>query len=666
MVLYLKVFISLKTLIYGSNYIEHILFRSERVWYQKEGAGIVSVLTVIFAVLCVAAPAMAATWVVNPNGTGDFTTIQAAMDSEWTSGDTIKIAYAVYREPVAVDAKGWDLTIAGVPSPTGDLPVIDGMNGTIELPGLVDGDYGCGNCSMYLYDGNFIVSNLLVTNALYNGLVAHSDIGGGQTVQITDVVAAENGRHGINIIGYDEAVLTGIAAYDNGWAGIHTKSTDYVEGTDLYCYDNGDGLQICGSDEVHLSFVEATGNGWHGVNVHLRDSSTALISDILVTDNGYDGLFVKGSDLSTADISRVVSTGNGGDGMVLNGFDTFTVNELILDGNGVEHDLGPGSVLSTDCRNAAIENGEECSGMSSLFADGDAAVMTNSVAHDLRGEGNGLFVVCCGDGLIDDVEAEQPVGGYPRRCDRRCGHLRLYADTNGYLGGILTMSLSDELFMPMGVWSDTGAKMESGAMVNTFETAFTQMIASVVNATVVSENEFVLGGENVSILVEDVIADGPDVTLSSVGANNNGYAGIGVIAPPYVIASDIIADENGESTTDFAGTLTGAGLVGASFVGEYSDIEASDNGGAGMAAASLALGIGDAMFTGNGANAFSEIHGPLFQTGLLTVSLVNEFLNVHADDNAGSGILMTSVITGCYKCTASGNEYGGIVTADPP
>lgn len=73
---------------------------------SKRRAGILSVLTVILAVLYLAAPAMAATWVVNPDGTGDFTTIQAALDSEWTSGDMIEIAYAVYNEPVSVNADG--------------------------------------------------------------------------------------------------------------------------------------------------------------------------------------------------------------------------------------------------------------------------------------------------------------------------------------------------------------------------------------------------------------------------------------------------------------------------------------------------------------------------------------------------------------------------------
>ncbi len=636
---------------------------------SKKRTGILLVLTVIFAVLCVAAPAMAATWVVNPDGTGDFTTIQTALDSEWTSGDTIEIAYAVYQEPVVVDAAGGDLTIAGVPSPAGDLPVIDGMNGTIELPGLVDGNYGCGACSMYLYNGNYAVSNLLVTNALRNGLVAHSDIGGGQTMQITNVEAAENGRHGINIIGYDENMLTGIAAHDNGRAGIHTESSDYVEGTELVCYDNNDdGLKICDSDEVYLSFVDATGNGWRGVSVHLGDTSTALISDILVMDNGWDGLFVQGSDLSTVDISRVESFENGGDGMVLNGFDTFTASELILDGNGVEQDRSPGSVLSTGCRNAAIENGEECLGMSLSHADCNTAatenaVMTNSVVHDLRHEGNGLFVVYCGDGLIDDVKAtNNPSVGILVDATGNVTISDSTANDNGYLG-ILTMATLDDSLSSVGqVWS-TGMATESTEWVPVLEDTFMAMTASVADATVVSEDEFVLG-KNVSIFVDDIIEEGPDVTLSSVTANNNGYAGIGIIAP-YVVASDITANENGKCPTDIAGTLAGAGIVGASFVGKYSDIAASDNGGAGMAAASLALGIGDAMFTGNGADAFSEIHGPLFQTGLLTVSLVNEFLDVHADDNAGSGILMTSVITGCYKCTASGNEYGGIVTADP-
>ncbi|WFN34138.1 hypothetical protein L1S32_09820 [Methanogenium sp. S4BF] len=185
----------------------------------KRRAGILSVLTVILAVLCMAAPAMAATWVVNPDGTGDFTTIQAALDSEWTSGDTIEITYAVYNEPVAVNADGGALTITGIPSPTGDLPVIDGMDGIIELPGLIDGWLGCGECSMFLYNGNFDVSCLSVTNASNNGLVVRA-AEFGQTVHVTDVEAAENGWFGINIIDYDEAVVTGIVACENGWAGL--------------------------------------------------------------------------------------------------------------------------------------------------------------------------------------------------------------------------------------------------------------------------------------------------------------------------------------------------------------------------------------------------------------------------------------------------------------
>ncbi|WAI02513.1 hypothetical protein [Methanogenium organophilum] len=631
------------------------------------------VLVALCAVVCLAAPAMAATWVVNPDGTGDFTTVQAALDSDWTSGDTIEIAYAVYKEPVAVDAAGRELTIMGIPSPAGDLPVIDGMGGTIELPPLdPDGWYGCGECSMFLYNGDFAVSSICVTNASHNGLVARAGVSG-RTVALTDVVATENGWHGINIIYYDEAVLTEVDAIENGWAGIHVVSTTFTEGTELLCQDNGDdGLQIRGGEAV-LTSVLATGNGYRGVDVILEDlwvipvdgeeCSSALLTDIVATGNARDGLFVKGSGTSVAEISEVESTGNGDDGVVLNGFADFAVSDVTTGGNGAEIDIPvvPPIVGSDDGLSRACAL---CRDDDLLFtADADLAAGADSIVHDLRHAGNGLFVVQSINGTIESVDATDNMGaGILTDTTGDVVITDCSADANEYLG-ILTISVSDDYPVLSGLVSDIGLESDTDAMADALDTAFTEMTASVANATVVSEDEFILG-EGVVVFVENVTENGPNVMLSSVSANDNGYTGIGVIAP-YVVASDIAAGENGVCPTDVAGTLSGAGIVGASFVGEYSGVDAADNGGAGMAAASLVLAIENATLTGNGAEAYSDIHGPLFQTGLLSVSLVNEFLGVHSDQNAGSGILMTSVMTGCYECTASGNDYGGIVAMDP-
>ncbi|MDE4908441.1 right-handed parallel beta-helix repeat-containing protein [Methanogenium marinum] len=647
---------------------------------SKTWAGTLSVLTIIIAVLCLAAPAMATTWVVNPDGTGDFTTIQTALDSEWTSGDTIEIEYAIYKEPVAVDADGGGLTITGVPSPAGDLPVIDGMNGAIELPGLVDGFLGCGECSMFLYNGDFAVSSLCVTNASRNGLVVNPS-GDENTVSLTDIEAADNGNHGVNVLWCDKVVLSGIEAYNNGRHGINVYS-DSLEGTDLLCTDNGrHGLSVWAGD-VSLTYVDAFQNGYRGVSVHTWcDACPAtLLTGIYVADNGWDGLFVEGSGPSDAEISRIESTGNGGDGVVLKGFDDFTASDLFLDGNGVGEALT--SILLADGESGmSLSCADSVNGVSLcnkmdrnndfLFsADVDAAatenvdVVNSGIFCDLRGEGNGLFVMNSGNGTIENVDAtNNPSVGILVDATGDVVISDCTADENGYLG-ILTASMSDESEQLLGqVLSDTGMDTESAETKAVIETAFTRMSASVADATVVSEDEFILW-ENVSILIGDVFEEGPDVTLSSVEANNNGYAGIGVIAS-YINATDISADENGASPTDVVGTLSGAGIVGASFVGEFSDIAAADNGGAGMAAASLALYIDDATFTGNGAEAYSDTHGPHFQTGLLTVSLVNFFSGVQSDENAGSGILMTSVITLCDECSASGNAYGGIVAADP-
>lgn len=643
------------------------------------------VLAILCVLLCLAAPAMAATWVVNPDGTGDFTTIQAALGSDWTSGDTIEIAYAVYKEPVAVDADGGALAIMGIPSAAGDLPVIDGMNGTVDLPGLVDGQYGCGNCSMFLYNGDYTVSSLCVTNASNNGLVVNS-YGDESTVSLTDIEALNNGNHGVNVYWCDKVVLNGIVASENGGHGINVYS-DSFEGTDLLCSDNGRHGLIVWAGDVSLTYVDAFQNGLRGVSAHVSGPrsggySEALLTDMYVADNGWDGLFIRGSGPSIADIYRVESTGNGGDGVVLTGFDDFTASDLLLDGNGVGEALT--SVLLADCEGdvslscadsvngVSLCNKMDRNGDSRFYADSEFATIesenvaaaTSSMLCDLRDEGNGLFVMNAGNGTIENVDAtNNPSVGIVVDATGDVVISECSADANGYLG-ILATSLSDESESFLGqVLSDTGMDTESDETEAVIETAFTQMSASVADATVVSEDEFILG-EGVSIFVDDIIEEGPDVTLSSVEANNNGYAGIGVIAS-YVNATDIDADGNGVSPTDVLGTLSGAGIVGASFVGEYSDIAAADNGGAGMAAASLVLGIEDATFTGNGAEAYSDIHGPLFQTGLLTVSLVNNFVDVHSDQNAGSGIIMTSVQTICEGCSANGNEFDGIVAVDP-
>ena len=378
---------------------------------SKEWSGTLCVLTIIFAVLCMAAPAMAVTWVVNPDGSGNFTTIQAAVDSNWTSGDTIQIEYAVYREPVFVDAEGGNLTITGVPSAEGELPVIDGIYGPIGLHQVSDAfdQMGCGACSLYLYDGNFIVSDLCIINASHNGLVARAD-NSGQVFSATGIEVTENGWYGMNVMYFAEATLADIVAYDNYDSGIHLKSNDYTEVTDVLCFDNGDaGLHIRG-DQMVVDGVEATGNNWRGVSVCLengyRDSafdndvvvieppvgSECILTNIFTANNGDDGLFVKEEGFHDVTISWIESVGNGGNGIGLNNLDGFSASYLILSENG--WGSGPIPIAIPVQAPALVERQAVC----------ENDEMLNEFCSGL-GYGNGLGVMWSVDGYISHVES---------------------------------------------------------------------------------------------------------------------------------------------------------------------------------------------------------------------------------------------------------------------
>ena len=184
----------------------------------------------------------AANIVVNPDGSGDYTTIQAAVNAA-SPGDTITVMQATYTENVNVNKK---LTLIGI-----NYPVVDGKNGL--------------HC-FYITANGVNISSFMVTNSQNTGIhllsVSNCNI-------INNIVynnTNSSDSTGIFLINSNYNNLTGNTANSNSY-GIELYNSDYNNLAGNTANSNSYGIGLYGSDYNNLAGNTADNNNYLGIRI---------------------------------------------------------------------------------------------------------------------------------------------------------------------------------------------------------------------------------------------------------------------------------------------------------------------------------------------------------------------------------------------------------------
>ncbi|MFL6077832.1 MAG: pectinesterase family protein, partial [Mycobacteriales bacterium] len=176
--------------------------------YRFWGVGLVAVAGVLGApAAVVACPAAAATtFVVAADGSGDFTTVQAAIDAVPAGGApaTIVVRPGTYHEVIRVPAEKTHLTMRGATTNPADVVITAGNANGLPKPG--GGTYGTvGSATATFLAADFTAQYLTFENSFLRS--QHPEITGTQAVAVNaqaDRMAFRNDR----FLGHQDTLLT--------------------------------------------------------------------------------------------------------------------------------------------------------------------------------------------------------------------------------------------------------------------------------------------------------------------------------------------------------------------------------------------------------------------------------------------------------------------------
>ncbi len=215
---------------------------------------------------------------VNPNGTGDFLTIQDALDGTF-AGSTILLEAGTYDERLVV-AKG--ITLRG----TGPATLVRVLGAPIAFR---DESTGSSSAVITVTAVGASIENLAVSGP-QDGI----QLLGARATAVLDVVASGNGDDGVDVIGGDGIFLRGTFD-DNGDQGVQLRAgaTD-VEIAGSAVNRNADrGVRIQNTLRAVVRSCAVLSNGSDGVHV-ITAAGTSVLGSRLSLNQGY-GLHVTGT-----------------------------------------------------------------------------------------------------------------------------------------------------------------------------------------------------------------------------------------------------------------------------------------------------------------------------------------------------------------------------------
>ncbi len=233
---------------------------------------------------------------VSAAGTGDFTTIQAAVDSA-TIGTRIVIQPGTYVERVTVfksvtltgSGAATELRMAGAPNPISD-------------------ESGPGSSAVLIVSGT---SDVVIENVMLTGPEDGIQVRNSRRVVIRGVEASGNGDDGVDVRSSSDVSISGVFS-GNGDQGVQVRDGSarvVIDGsTAETTVDRG--VRIRSSSAVELLGSTSRGNGDDGVQV--RESTGVRVVGNTITDNMGYGLRIEASP-DTLNQDNVISGNAEGD-----------------------------------------------------------------------------------------------------------------------------------------------------------------------------------------------------------------------------------------------------------------------------------------------------------------------------------------------------------------
>jgi parallel beta-helix repeat protein len=217
--------------------------------------------------------------VVSDDGTGDFDTLQEAVDAAHP-GDLVQIRSGNYSERVVVDK---NLTIIG------DGPgAIISANGVPLLPGSLASD----SAVLVVRDAFDVVIEDVSFTGPEDGVIVRSS----SNVTLRKITASGNGGNGVDVRSSANVTVSGTFS-GNGDHGVRVRdgSTDVVVESSLMIGNVDDGIRVLESSNVVVRDNESSQNGDHGIEV--RDSTGVSLVGNTANNNAGFGIRIRDSDV---------------------------------------------------------------------------------------------------------------------------------------------------------------------------------------------------------------------------------------------------------------------------------------------------------------------------------------------------------------------------------
>jgi len=315
------------------------------------------VLSTPLLVLLVAANVLAATYHLEPDGTGDFPTIQAALDAS-VDHDIVELADGTYTgagnrnlvmdfsfvtlRSVSDDPNACIIDCDGsVFAANRGLTLRDGANpagGPVLRGFTVTRAYGSTHGAALLIESDpFGGSAVEVVNCVFKGnggapdvAAVHIDVGY-RPVRFTDCGIRENDFGGLLTVNYDTLTLLRCDLAFNDGRGFSKESlheTYLMTVTDSDFRGNGgDGFFTDYGGDVLIEQCAFTGNGGHGLYCHSAPNSTVEVLGCLSAYNDGKGVAVHRARLARLETSTIAR--NGAQGVWI--FDQYSTDDCEID-----------------------------------------------------------------------------------------------------------------------------------------------------------------------------------------------------------------------------------------------------------------------------------------------------------------------------------------------
>lgn len=233
---------------------------------------------------------------VDPGGTGDFLSLQEAVQSV-PSGSTVEIRPGTYTGRIVVSKS---LRLVG----TGAGTVLREQGAAQASP---DDSSDDSSAVLEIRGASGVVVENLSLSGPEDGIQVRDSI----DVTIRNVDASSNGDDGIDIRGSSRVTVSGVFS-SNGDTGVLVRegSIDVMVEASQAMQNTENGIRVRESSDCSIANSTASGNGDDGVLV--RDSSGVRVADSNADDNLGYGIRVRNSPTTVLENNRTTNNREGG------------------------------------------------------------------------------------------------------------------------------------------------------------------------------------------------------------------------------------------------------------------------------------------------------------------------------------------------------------------